>query len=198
VGGRAAGSATGGRGETEKVVLSFEFWVLSSELSIPCRSQRNQRNQIDQTDRPTRQTSPCAFCEQERHLAAPFHLMLRFPPMCGRFTQTASPEVIAQQFDVAVPPLFTPRYNIAPSQPVAAIRIAPDTTIPAVQICRIQRFDRTRFSCHGEESAGDAEQVSARRADRNSVTPCDRIRRHERSAVSDERTSLLEGFIRSP
>ena len=78
--------------------------------------------------------------------------------MCGRFTQTASPEVIAQQFDVAVPPLFTPRYNIAPSQPVAAIRIAPDTTIPAVQIYRIQRFDRTRFSCHGEESESDAEQ----------------------------------------
>jgi len=35
--------------------------------------------------------------------------------MCGRFTQTASPAVIAQQFDVATPPLFTPRYNIAPS-----------------------------------------------------------------------------------
>ncbi len=33
--------------------------------------------------------------------------------MCGRFTQTASPAVIAQRFDVAVPPLFTPRYNIA-------------------------------------------------------------------------------------
>ena len=103
--------------------------------------QKNQRNQIDQTDRPTRQTSPCAFCEQEGHLAAPFHLMLRFPPKCGRFTQTTSPEVIAQQFGVAVPPLFTPRYNIAPSHPVAAIRIEPGTTIPAVQICCILRFD---------------------------------------------------------
>ena len=48
--------------------------------------------------------------------------------MCGRFTQTASPAVITQQFDVAVPPLFTPRYNIAPSQPIAAIRIDPDTS----------------------------------------------------------------------
>lgn len=28
--------------------------------------------------------------------------------MCGRFTQAASPAVIAQRFDVAVPPLFTP------------------------------------------------------------------------------------------
>jgi len=48
--------------------------------------------------------------------------------MCGRFTQTASPAVIAQEFGVTVPPLFTPRYNIAPSQPVAAIRIEPGTT----------------------------------------------------------------------
>ena len=42
--------------------------------------------------------------------------MLGLPPMCGRFTQTASPAVIAQRFDVVVPPLFTPRYNIAPSR----------------------------------------------------------------------------------
>jgi len=47
--------------------------------------------------------------------------------MSGRFTQMASPEVIAQQFDVATPPLFTPRDNIAPSQSIAAIRIDPDT-----------------------------------------------------------------------
>ncbi|MEK7761953.1 MAG: SOS response-associated peptidase [Nitrospirota bacterium] len=54
--------------------------------------------------------------------------MIRLNPMCGRFTQTASPAVIAEEFGVAVPPLFTPRYNIAPSQPVAAIRIEPGTT----------------------------------------------------------------------
>jgi putative SOS response-associated peptidase YedK len=43
-------------------------------------------------------------------------------------TQTATPEVIAQQFDVAAPPLLTARYNIAPLQPVAAIRIEPATS----------------------------------------------------------------------
>ena len=48
--------------------------------------------------------------------------------MCGRFSQTASPEVITQQFEITDPPLFTPRYNIVPSQPIAAIRIDPDTT----------------------------------------------------------------------
>ena len=42
--------------------------------------------------------------------------------MCGRFTLTASPEKIAQTFpDVAVPDGITPRYNIAPTQPVAVI-----------------------------------------------------------------------------
>ena len=49
-------------------------------------------------------------------------------PMCGGFTQTATPEAFAQQFDVHSFPLFKLRYNIAPSQPVAAIRIDPETT----------------------------------------------------------------------
>ncbi len=56
--------------------------------------------------------------------------------MCGRFTQTASPEVIAQQFALTDPPLFTPRYNIAPSQPIAAIRIDPNTTTRTLVMLR--------------------------------------------------------------
>lgn len=47
--------------------------------------------------------------------------------MCGRFSQTATPEVIAEQFAVSDSPLFKLRYNLAPSQSVAAIRIDPDT-----------------------------------------------------------------------
>ena len=43
--------------------------------------------------------------------------------MCGRFTQTASPQVIAEHFHLDEPPLFTPRYNIAPSQQVASIHL---------------------------------------------------------------------------
>ena len=38
--------------------------------------------------------------------------------MCGRFTQTASPEVIAESFQIQDPPLFKTRSNIAPSQSV--------------------------------------------------------------------------------
>jgi len=56
--------------------------------------------------------------------------------MCGRFTQTASPEVIAEQFKITNPPLFTPRYNIAPSQPIAAIRIDPDTATRTLAMLR--------------------------------------------------------------
>jgi putative SOS response-associated peptidase YedK len=56
--------------------------------------------------------------------------------MCGRFTQTASPEVIAQQFNISTPPLFTPRYNIAPSQPIAAIRIDSETAIRTLVMLR--------------------------------------------------------------
>ena len=46
--------------------------------------------------------------------------------MCGRFSQTASREVIAQQFELDDPPLFKPRYNIAPSQHVTTVRLDPD------------------------------------------------------------------------
>jgi len=44
--------------------------------------------------------------------------------------------MIAQEFGVAVPPLFTARYNIAPSQPVAAIRIEPGTTTRQLVLLR--------------------------------------------------------------
>lgn len=41
--------------------------------------------------------------------------------MCGRFSQTQSAAVIADQFQVdSVPPL-SPRYNIAPTQPVSVV-----------------------------------------------------------------------------
>jgi putative SOS response-associated peptidase YedK len=41
--------------------------------------------------------------------------------MCGRFTQVAPSELIAEQFQLQNPPLFQTRSNIAPSQSVAAI-----------------------------------------------------------------------------
>ncbi|MEO1389867.1 MAG: SOS response-associated peptidase [Cyanobacteria bacterium J06634_6] len=41
--------------------------------------------------------------------------------MCGRYTQTQSGEAIAAAFHLAHTPDPTPRYNIAPTQPVSAI-----------------------------------------------------------------------------
>ncbi len=42
--------------------------------------------------------------------------------MCGRFTLTATPDAVQQAFNLsAVPAGLVPRFNIAPSQPVAVI-----------------------------------------------------------------------------
>lgn len=44
--------------------------------------------------------------------------------MCGRFTLTVSAEELQQIFpEISVPELYAPRYNIAPSQPLAAIAL---------------------------------------------------------------------------
>ncbi len=42
--------------------------------------------------------------------------------MCGRFTLIAPGEVVAELFDLPETPRLAPRYNIAPTQPVAAVR----------------------------------------------------------------------------
>lgn len=44
--------------------------------------------------------------------------------MCGRFALIAPGEAIAEQFGVADVPALVPRYNIAPTQPVMAVRLA--------------------------------------------------------------------------
>lgn len=42
--------------------------------------------------------------------------------MCGRFTLTVDGEQLAEQLDLPAVPEIAPRYNIAPTQPVAAVR----------------------------------------------------------------------------
>ena len=44
--------------------------------------------------------------------------------MCGRFTLLAPGEVIADLFQLPEVPPLAPRYNIAPTQPVAAVRMS--------------------------------------------------------------------------
>jgi len=43
--------------------------------------------------------------------------------MCGRYTLIASPEAIRNLFRYAERPNFPPRYNIAPTQPIAVVRL---------------------------------------------------------------------------
>ncbi len=45
--------------------------------------------------------------------------------MCGRFSLITSGETIAEQFQLPEVPSLPPRYNIAPTQPVAAVRQSP-------------------------------------------------------------------------
>ncbi len=47
--------------------------------------------------------------------------------MCGRFTLTASPAQLATLFDLPAEPPVAPRYNIAPTQPVAIVRLNPQS-----------------------------------------------------------------------
>ena len=47
--------------------------------------------------------------------------------MCGRFNQTASGEEVAEAFSLDEVPELAPRYNIAPTQPVAVIGVQPKT-----------------------------------------------------------------------
>ncbi len=45
--------------------------------------------------------------------------------MCGRFTLRTPPQVLVKQFALEAQPTLFPRYNIAPSQPVAVVRQIP-------------------------------------------------------------------------
>lgn len=44
--------------------------------------------------------------------------------MCGRFALITPGEVLAEQFQLSEVPALAPRYNIAPTQPIAAVRLA--------------------------------------------------------------------------
>ena len=47
--------------------------------------------------------------------------------MCGRFVLVAPGRMIAERFQLGKQPELQPRYNIAPSQTIAAIRLDPDS-----------------------------------------------------------------------
>lgn len=56
--------------------------------------------------------------------------------MCGRFTLTASPQEIERAFDLDETPRLEPRFNIAPTQPVATI----DQDAAGRRVLRLRRW----------------------------------------------------------
>ena len=46
--------------------------------------------------------------------------------MCGRYAVTSAPEAIRALFDYPEQPNFPPRYNVAPTQPIAVVRLIDD------------------------------------------------------------------------
>jgi putative SOS response-associated peptidase YedK len=50
--------------------------------------------------------------------------------MCGRFTLRAPASVVAEQFALFELPPFAPRFNVAPSQPIAVVRLGVVGTEP--------------------------------------------------------------------
>jgi putative SOS response-associated peptidase YedK len=43
--------------------------------------------------------------------------------MCGRYAVTTAPEAIRTLFGYSEQPDFPPRYNVAPTQPIAIVRL---------------------------------------------------------------------------
>ena len=43
--------------------------------------------------------------------------------MCGRYTVISTPEALRALFGYAEQPNFPPRYNVAPTQPIAIVRL---------------------------------------------------------------------------
>jgi putative SOS response-associated peptidase YedK len=54
--------------------------------------------------------------------------------MCGRFTLRTSAGAVAEQFGLLEVPQFEPRFNVAPSQPVAVVRMTTDQGQPRRQL----------------------------------------------------------------
>lgn len=46
--------------------------------------------------------------------------------MCARYTLTARPDLVGSLFDLVPPPDLPPRFNVAPTQDVLAVRLTPD------------------------------------------------------------------------
>jgi putative SOS response-associated peptidase YedK len=103
--------------------------------------------------------------------------------MCGRFTLTAPAEVLKDLFPLFDMPDLQPRYNIAPTQPVVAVRHLPQAARP--------EFVRLRWGLvpHWADDLKIGYRLINARADSAAVKPA------FRSAVRQRRCLILaDGF----
>ena len=56
--------------------------------------------------------------------------------MCGRYTLATPDDSLAELLDLPDPPELGPRYNIAPTQPVAVLRAPPDRDVRRIEMLR--------------------------------------------------------------
>ena len=56
--------------------------------------------------------------------------------MCGRYTLATPDDSLAELLDLPDPPALEPRYNIAPTQPVAVLRAPPDRDVRQIEMLR--------------------------------------------------------------
>jgi putative SOS response-associated peptidase YedK len=78
--------------------------------------------------------------------------------MCGRFTLSTPPDALADYFELDAPVSVAPRYNIAPSQDVAVVRIDPDAGARALDLVRWGLVP----SWSKEPPGSDARMINAR------------------------------------
>jgi len=101
--------------------------------------------------------------------------------MCGRYAVTSAPAVLRALFGYAEQPNFPPRYNIAPTQPIAVVR----------PLDRKRQVALVRWAAavlgQGPEELHATDQCARRERRRQAGLP----RRHETAALSDPGRRLL-------
>jgi putative SOS response-associated peptidase YedK len=89
--------------------------------------------------------------------------------MCGRFALFASGDEVAKRFQLSETPLFEPRYNIAPTQAIPAVR-------PMESLCNLRQFRWGLISSWASEPKIAYKLINAR-AETVADTPYDQFKK---------------------
>ncbi len=112
--------------------------------------------------------------------------------MCGRFNLTAPGDLIAEEFGLDEAPVLKPRFNIAPSQPIATIGVQPRTGRRGLAercwgfVARRRARTAPGARCHG--SFADLAERAQRPAERRHI--------NARSETAARSPAFREAFAR--